>query len=280
MPPKPAHAVGYTRDHLNLVRATCLYVATKLGDLLDDIVVVGGLVPSLIIDQAQLPDGVEPHVGTRDLDLGLTVALLNEQRYRSLTETMRACGFTQDTNDAGKPTRQRWREPQFNKVTIDFLIPPSRAGDKGGTLRHIEPDFAALIAPGLRLAFRDRLHVQLSGPTLTGAHAERLVWVSGVGAYTVLKALAFANRTENKDAYDLIYVLRNYGSGPSDVAAALRPLLDDEEAVRARDLLRRDFASVGSIGPHAVAQFLFARPDDEVQAEAAALVAALLAKCS
>jgi hypothetical protein len=27
------------------VRATCLYVATKLGDLMDELVVVGGLVP-------------------------------------------------------------------------------------------------------------------------------------------------------------------------------------------------------------------------------------------
>ena len=51
MTPKPTRAVGYNRGHVDHVRATCLYVATKLGDLIEDTVVVGGLVPSLLIDQ-------------------------------------------------------------------------------------------------------------------------------------------------------------------------------------------------------------------------------------
>ena len=38
-----------------LVRATCLYVATKLGDIMDELVVVGGLVPSLFVNQQMLP---------------------------------------------------------------------------------------------------------------------------------------------------------------------------------------------------------------------------------
>ena len=46
---KPSFALDYKREDVELVRQTCLYVATKLGDLLDDFVVVGGLVPSLLI---------------------------------------------------------------------------------------------------------------------------------------------------------------------------------------------------------------------------------------
>ena len=46
-------------------------MATKLGDLLGEIVVVGGLVPYLLIDQEDLPSGLEPHAGTMDLDLGV-----------------------------------------------------------------------------------------------------------------------------------------------------------------------------------------------------------------
>jgi len=41
-------------------------------------------------------------------------------------------------------------------VNVDFLIPPSRDTDKGGDLRHIDKDFAAVITPGLRLAFQDK----------------------------------------------------------------------------------------------------------------------------
>jgi hypothetical protein len=73
MAEKLANAAGYTSEHLTRVRATCLYVATKLGDLMDDLVVVGGLAPSLLIDQERLPKGSDVHVGTTDLDLGLTI---------------------------------------------------------------------------------------------------------------------------------------------------------------------------------------------------------------
>jgi len=45
-----------------------------------ELVVVGGLVPSLLIDQRNLPENVAPHVGTLDLDLGLAFALVGEQR--------------------------------------------------------------------------------------------------------------------------------------------------------------------------------------------------------
>lgn len=34
---KPRTAAGYDQTHVAHVRATCLYVATKLGDLMDDV---------------------------------------------------------------------------------------------------------------------------------------------------------------------------------------------------------------------------------------------------
>ena len=39
MTDKPAAATGYAGGYTHLVRATCLYVATKLGDLMDHLVV-------------------------------------------------------------------------------------------------------------------------------------------------------------------------------------------------------------------------------------------------
>ena len=41
MADKPKHASEYTIEQVDLVRATCLYVATRLGDLMDDLVIVG-----------------------------------------------------------------------------------------------------------------------------------------------------------------------------------------------------------------------------------------------
>ena len=277
MPEKPTTAAGYTPEHLDLVRATCLYAATKLGDLMDELVIIGGLAPSLIIDQVDLPEGVESHVGTTDLDVGLTVALLDEERYATLTERLRRAGFSPDVNEEGNPTRQRWKIEDTAKVTVDFLIQPTLPGDRGGRLRDIQPDFAALIAPGLNLAFIDRRRVTLSGKTFWGEEATREVWVCGAGAYIVLKALAFRDRGENKDAYDLFYVIRNFGVGAVELADALRPLLGDASALHAVEILKEDFLDHDAVGPRRVAVFLTGGPDEEIQADVVGFVGELLA---
>ena len=160
MAPKPRTASGYSKTQVGLVRATCLYVATKLGDLLDDVVIVGGLVPSLLIDQEGT---AEKHVGTADLDVGLALAVFDHKRYQELTERLRQAGFGPDTNEKGNPPFQRWKIDGPPKVTVDFLIPPTTEDEPGARIKFIEPDFAAIIAPGLRLAFRDRVKVTLDG---------------------------------------------------------------------------------------------------------------------
>jgi hypothetical protein len=278
MPDKPKRASEYKSEQVELVRATCLYVATKLGDMMDDLVIVGGLVPSLIVDQNSLSEDVDAHVGTMDLDLGFQLALLDGGRYRKLTQRLRDAGFAMDTNDAGKKTRQRWAITGAGTVTVDFLIQPSLAGDKGGKLRDIEPDFAAIIAPGLRCAFQDRQRVTLEGRTLFNEKATREVWVCGAGAYLVLKALAFDSRGESKDAYDLHYVIRNYGAGVDDVVAKLQPLLGDPDAQKALDILRRDFLDPDMVGPSRVAAFVSGGRDDELQADVVGFVTQLLSK--
>jgi len=92
MTEKPSYASEYSKEQAELVRQTCLYVATKLGDLLDEIVVVGGLVPSLLIPRESIPRDEGMHIGTMDLDLGLSLALLNDDRYEELTTRLRRAG--------------------------------------------------------------------------------------------------------------------------------------------------------------------------------------------
>jgi len=276
MADKPSYATGYQNEQVSLVRATCLYVATRLGDLMDDLAIVGGLVPSLIINQENIPDGGSAHVGTMDLDVGLTVALLSEGRYRTLSEALRSAGFEPDLNEQGNLTRQRWRMKGVQSVTIDFLISPSLPDDKERRIRNIEPDFAAFITPGLHLAFRDREKIELSGKTILGEQAKRSIWVCGPGAYVVLKALAFEGRGENKDAYDLFYLLQNYGSGVEDIVKHLQILRDDEITIQALKILQRDFLEHDAIGPRRVANFLTGGPDDAIQADVVGLVAKLL----
>ena len=281
MPEKPTTAAGYPPDQVARVKATCLYLATKLGDLMPELVVVGGLVPSLLIDHQNLPENVTAHVGTMDLDLGLAFALVGEARYQEVAERLRNAKFTPDKNDEGKPTRQRWRisDPP---VTVDFLIEPEKSTEaQAGRLFDLTKDWAAIIAPGLHLAFKNNRMVTLSGKTIVGENVEpgRDIRVCGAGAFVVLKALAFHIRGENKDAYDLFYLLRNYERGVSDVVAELRPLLADASAVKAMEYLRGDFQDSDSTGPRRAAEFLYGHPDADTQADAVGFVRQLLDEC-
>ena len=262
---KPSTQDGYSSEDLTRVTQTCLYVFTVLGDLLDDVAVVGGLVPYLLVNQDDLPEGLERHVGTMDLDLGLSLAIFDEERYQNLTGRLRQSGFGPETKSGGNSRLQTWTNEAAGSATIDFLIGQQHDGEELGKPCHIESDFAAFITRGLDLAFRDRRSVQLSGYTLMGERASRDVPVCGPGAFTVLKALAFGNRGERKDAYDLSYMLS--GLGIDDVARCLESLLPDPRVEDALAIIRNNFTNHDATGPMRAAYFRNGGPDDDIQAD-------------
>ncbi len=273
-PRKPPTAAHYTPKDVALVRSACLTLATYLGSFLDDLVVVGGLVPTLLIGT---DDKREPHVGTQDLDLGLSLVLLEESRYVELVAHLRSANFEPDVNDVGKPANHRWKH-RDERVTVDFLIAPSAGAQvTNAKVRVIETSLSAVLATGLPLAFRDRQRVTLTGTTLRGEQATRDLWVCGPGAFLVLKALAFRGRGEPKDAYDLLYVLENFGANyVTDMAEVLRPLLDNAPATEAIAILKDDFTAADRAGPMRVAEFLGRTDDAAFRADRAGAVLELL----
>jgi hypothetical protein len=276
MPEKPSRAADYGKEQIQLVKATCLYIATVLGDYMEQVVIVGGLVPSILIDQKNLPDGADSHVGTMDLDMGLTLAIFDEKRYQAITDRLRTAKFSPDVNEQGNLTRQRWKIEEDGKVTVDFLVPPASDADQGGQIKDIENDFAAVITPGLELAFKDKIKITLDDSTIFGEKAKRDVYFCGPGAFVVLKALAFRKRGENKDAYDLYYHIRNFGSGVEDIAVALKPLLNEKETKEAIKILKEDFTDNDGIGAVRVARFITGSTDETIQADVAGFIHALL----
>ncbi|MBN2439493.1 MAG: hypothetical protein JXL20_12945 [Deltaproteobacteria bacterium] len=139
MTAKPTRASDYSPAQAALVRSVCLYAATKLGDLMDHVVVVGGIVPSLIIDQSSLSPETAAHVGTMDLDVGLALAIFDENRYEILTERLREAGMVPDRNENGREVFQRWRMSACEKIAIDALNSPLLSGlSFGNKYLHIE----------------------------------------------------------------------------------------------------------------------------------------------
>jgi hypothetical protein len=283
-PDKPRHRSGYNAEETSQVESACLTVAVTLGAYLDDVCIVGGLVPSLLIDRELGPneEDDERHPGTNDLDVGLAIGLLDDERYAELSQRLRQEGFRPDVNEDGNEVRQRWRLGNL-KVTIDFLIPPAPGLAEDKRVQDLQPDFAALVTRGLGLAFDEKREVELDGHTLSGEAARRTIPVCGPAAFVVLKALAFADRAEPKDAYDLVYVIRRSPGRGKAIADRLTTHAEsDRESVRsALAFLARDFEKIESIGPQRAAQFALtdSAEADELAADARGYVDDLLAAC-
>ncbi|MBW2258077.1 MAG: nucleotidyl transferase AbiEii/AbiGii toxin family protein [Deltaproteobacteria bacterium] len=269
---KPRTAEGYSLELAVEARRMCLYIATILGDLLDEVVVVGGLVPYLIIDQDT--DTTERHVGTRDLDLGLSLAVLDEELYKDISARLRDRDFRHGLNEEGNPTRQTWVLPD-QRISVDFLIPRSDRGPAAGRLQNLESDFAAIVTPALPLAFRDFVVVPIEDRTPREELARRDVRVCGPAAFVVMKAHALRLRGENKDAYDLVYTLQSYGDGTvREVADRFAAIANTLEARDALTFLAEDFASPEHLGPKRAAEFRTGGSDARVQADAFGYVSA------
>lgn len=284
MPPeqKPETAAGYQREETEQVEAACLTIATILGDLMSEICIVGGLVPSMLIDRRSDVDETDqaPHCGTNDLDVGLSALLMDDGRYAEISRRLREAGFRNDETQSGRPTRQRWRLGAL-KVTIDFLIAPLSKDKEGGDLQDLEADFAAIVAPGLQLAFDEQMTIRLDGHDLHGDRASREVSICGPGAFTILKAHAFRRRGLGKDAYDLVYVLRRWPDGIEDVARRLVAHHETEPATvgQALGFLAEDFATIDHLGPRRAARFEAGEDDEALAADARGPVDDLLRSC-
>jgi hypothetical protein len=232
------------------------------------------MVPSLLIDQEALSDDVEAHVGTLDLDLGLSLAISDEASTSAVAACLRAADFESDLRPENG-ARQTWTWKANEAVTVDLLVPHRPEDENARKLRDFG-ELSAFVTPGLDLAFLDRERVSLEGQTILGKRASATLNVCGPGAFVALKAQAMRRRADNKDTYDLYYLLRNYGNGPEDVARRYVPLLNRPRALEALDFIREDLGSVQSIGAERLAMFLSNGTNHYLQAEVFALAKSFL----
>lgn len=155
-------------------------------------------------------------------------------------------------------------------------------GDLGPWGEHAGAKFAAFNIRGAQLVRRDFVEHELEGERLDeGGRSKVIVRVANILIYTALKILAFQDRHDNKDAYDLVFTLLNAEDGPKQAGLRAREssVAGHEQVEEALVLLEERFADVDQDGPSAYAGFL-ARPSDEgvarLRQEAVATVRAFL----
>ena len=273
----------YVPEDVEQVKSACLTIVSVLGAYLDGLCIVGGLVPLLLIDLNKGPGADESaHPGSNDLDVGLSIALLDDGRYEEIRDALRSSGFEPDTSEGtGNIVSQRWKKHNL-KVMIDWLI-EATPENPPASMHHLEGDFGAIAMRGIELALNERVMVSLDGYTLDGNRLERDVPVCGPGAFVVLKALAIANRDKPKDCYDTLYVIHNYAGAPATIVEALAHHAEIHPALvrEALEKLATDFASPEHQGPQYVVEFdgLTGDEADQAAADAQGYVDDMLNEC-
>ncbi|MFC1758477.1 hypothetical protein ACFL2H_06880 [Planctomycetota bacterium] len=257
-------------DQASSLRAikSCRYIAQHLSDLQDELILMGGMVPSVLIDPDSLPSDVSTHVGTMDVDLGLVLAHQTIDTLEATKARLVEIGFKPDAKTP-EGTCMRFKDTKGHEVIVDLLC--------GGEIPKDQPSLVVpRIAGHVELAFSDSVTVELRGHAIDENEVAASMNVCGPGAFVLSKASTFANRRENKDAYDLFFVLQYFANGPQSVFSHLAPLLKLDAGRKALKDLKDEFLDFDADGTVAVARFLTNEPNDDIQADVSGAVRSLL----
>lgn len=218
--------------------------------------VIGGLVPSLLVPV--LDPGVEPHAGSGDIDLCLSLALSKGEvgDYERLEASLKKQGFVMAARTDGSTESWRWRGGADGRLVIEFFCPVPEGLRAGSLYRPggvVGGRLSALCLASGALIDRDSVEVVIE------VDGRRIpIRVTGPCAYSVAKVDALLHREKNKDAYDLIWLYRNWPGGPVSLSKELRRsvIFNEPQMQKAFREMGALFADIDATGSRRYANFL------------------------
>lgn len=249
------HHSDYSPEDADRCEQALVTLIGDIGPWRERVVLVGGLAPLYIV--GSLPLGAPPHAGTTDVDfvVGLAVDDASET-YETLYRNLKSSGFT-----SASPSYQWFRFVDGRKVKVEFLCETDQVevGKIYRPKRGTGSRFSAFNVRGAHLVARDFIEANAERRRLDdGGLSTVTIRVAGLLPYVVLKVLAFQDRHDNKDAYDLVYTLVNYPDGGSSNAgriAARSPVREEPLVIDALELLGDRFIGPSYDGPSAYSNF-------------------------
>lgn len=240
----------YTADAVSAARSVLLELVRLLGEYRDDIVVIGGWIPTLL-----LPHSSEQHIGSIDIDLALNHSKLQEAGYRTIQQLLESRGYRQDE----RQPFIYWRPVVVNRreimVEVDLL-----AGEYEGTGKNRRTQSVQGVRPrkarGCDLAFEMSAHVKLEGTLPEGGIDSATVRVATIVPFLVMKGMALHDRLKEKDAYDIYFCLKHCVGGLDSLIEDFRPHLNHGLVREGLEKIADKFSSPQHIGPKSVADFL------------------------
>jgi hypothetical protein len=227
---------------------------------------VGGLTPRYLVSAR--PPEVPPHAGTQDVDIVIDLQLLADtEAYHTLEDNLRKLGFERATNDKGQKLSWRWQTRTEHGALMILELLADAPDIAGGRVQPLptEGTISALNIPHSSIVFDLHQTTEIQAELLDGAGvATEIVRHANLVSFTCLKAFAFDQRFERKDAHDLIYCIEYAPEGLDAAAAAFREAVAGKHGAVLGDtfaILRRRFCSDEKVdgfrkdGPVAVALF-------------------------
>ena len=253
-----------------------------LGPWKESVFLVGGLTPRYLV--AARPPEVPAHAGTLDVDIVIDLQILADTAgYRTLEENLRAMRFERSTNERGQRLSWRWQTRTENGALMVVELLADAPEIAGGRVEPLptEGNISALNIPHSSIVFEMHQVAEIRAELLGGGgNAVEVVRYANLVSFTCLKAFAFDQRFERKDAHDLIYCIEHAEEGLDGAAQMFREALEGGHSEVIRDclsILRNRFAEDDEVegyrkdGPVAVALFELGEGDETDQREARVL---------
>ena len=239
----------YSKILVDAAQSVLLEVVRVLGEYQNEIVVIGGWVPQLLIPQAQ-----ERHVGSIDVDLAVNHQAVSEIGYETILEALTSRGYQKDEWQPFIFYRSVVVDGEQIRVQVDLL-----AGEYGGTGRsrrtQIAQDTRFRKARGADLVFHLPEKIRITGKLPDGGQDAAEIQVASLPTFIAMKAFAMKTRLKEKDPWDIYYCLKHYPGGLDKIIQEFRRICEHALALEAISILAEKFGSIDAVGPVHVAVF-------------------------
>ncbi|MDA8349960.1 MAG: antitoxin [Pseudomonadota bacterium] len=279
---KPATLEGYSDEYTRDCERVLVTLLRGLGPWKESVYLVGGLTPRYLV-KARPPE-VPAHAGTMDVDIVIDLQILADtEAYHTLEDNLKKMGFERAENDQRQKLTWRWRTRTEHGALMVLELLADAPALAGGKVQPLPTDGAvsALNIPHSSIVFDLHQVTEIQAELLGGdGIAVEKIKHANLVSFTCLKAFAFEQRFERKDAHDLIYCLEHAPEGAESVAQVFRTEREGkhgEVVERALAILRARFAPAGETegyrkdGPVAVAKFELGEGDERELREARVL---------
>ena len=280
---KPATFDGYGGQHNVDCERVLVTLLRGLGPWKDSIYLIGGLTPRYLV--AARPPVVPAHAGTLDVDIVIDLQILSDtEAYHTLEDNFRKMGFERAENEAGKKLSWRWQTRTEHGALMVLELLADAPDIAGGKVQPLPTDgtISALNIPHSSIVFDLHQVTEIQAELLGGnGVATEKIKHANLVSFTCLKAFAFDQRFERKDAHDLIYCIEHAPEGIDEVAEAFRKERDGKHCAvinEALTILHSRFASDNKTegyrkdGPVSVAKFEIGESNEPPLREARALL--------